>query len=133
MEEALIAHLLGDSALTAVVGTRIHPVSIPQASLFPAIAVTRIDGAPLYADEGEVGLADPRIHIDCWGATYKDVKLIARKVVSRMNGLGLFLVNGVQFRSAILEVERDFREEGTNAAEYRYRVNLDFVIWHERN
>jgi len=133
MEEALIAYLLQDTALAALVGSRVHPVSIPQGSLFPAIAVTRIDGAPLYADEGEVGLADPRVHIDVWGATYKDVKLIARKVVTRVNGLRSHFINGVQFRSAILDAERDFREEGTNAAEYRYRVNLDFILWHERN
>lgn len=131
MEEALIAHLLADAGVTALVGARVFPGSLPQKLDMPALVFTRVDGAPLYADDGEVGLEDPRIQIDCWGLTYTAAKLLARAVVERLSAFD-GTVGATTFQYIMLDAERDFREGGSNNAEYLYRTSLDFTVWNER-
>jgi hypothetical protein len=131
MEEALIAYLLADSGVAGFVGNRVFPGSLPQKRELPAIVFTRVDGAPLYADDGEVGIEDPRIQIDCYGETYKSAKLTARAVVARLSEFD-GTTGGVKFQFVMLDAERDFRESGSNSAEYLYRTNLDFICWNER-
>src|SRR4030067_822710 len=70
VETATIAYLLGDSAIGALINTRVYPLARPQGSALPAITLTRISGGPLYADDGEVGLLDARLQIDSYAVTY---------------------------------------------------------------
>jgi hypothetical protein len=131
MEEALIAYLLAGAGVVELVEARVFPGSRPQRSALPSIVFARVDGAPLYADEGEVGLEDSRIQIDCWGDTYKSAKLTARAVIARLSAFD-GTVSGVAFQYVMLDAERDFRENGSNAAEYLFRTSLDFIVWNER-
>jgi hypothetical protein len=82
MEEAIIARLLADSGVAAIASTRVFPGARPQASALPAIVLNRVSGGPLYADDGEVGLEQGRIQIDCWADTYSGAKLLARAVTA---------------------------------------------------
>jgi uncharacterized protein DUF3168 len=131
MEEALIALLLGDTALAALIAQRIFPASRPQASPLPAVTLQRIGGGPLYADDGEVGLEEARLQIDCWGSTYTSAKQVARAVTRRLSGFD-GPVGITVFQSIELDAERDLREPGSNAADYPFRASLDFIIWSER-
>jgi hypothetical protein len=131
MEEALFTLLLGDTGLAPMVGGRIYPSARPQASPLPAITLQRIGGGPLYADDGEVGLEEARLQIDCWGATYTSAKQVARAVTLRLSGFD-GQVGATVFQSIELDAERDLREPGSNAAEYPFRTSLDFIIWSER-
>jgi len=74
MEEALIALLLADPTIAALVGNSVFPVARPEGSTLPAIVLHRIGGAPLNADDGEVGLENARMQIDCWTRTYTEEK-----------------------------------------------------------
>lgn len=140
MEEAIIAYLLAGAGVTALADTRVFPGARPQQSSLPSVVLTRVDGAPLYADDGEAGLEDGRIQIDCWGRTYTDAKQLARAVVDRLSAFfGTVSLNvdtspapAVTFQYIMLDSERDFRESGSNAAEYLYRTSLDFTCWKER-
>lgn len=130
MEEALIARLLADSGLSALVSTRIHPGSLPQGATLPALVITRIGGAPQYADEGETGLNEARVQVDCWADTYSQAKLTARAVVASLSAF-TGTVGTTVFNQIMLENERDIREGGGNAAEYPFRTSLDFAVWTE--
>jgi hypothetical protein len=130
IEEAVISYLLDNMGVKAVVGNRVFPVSRPQGSSLPAITAHRIDGAPLQADEGLLGLEPVRMQFDCWGANYSAAKTAARAVISAINAfdgnMGSVAVSLVE-----LEAERDLpRETGINASEYLFRTSLDFTIWH---
>jgi len=129
MEEALRAHLIGDTAIAALIGARIFPVSRAQGSALPALTYQVISGAPLYADDGETGLSEGRVQIDCWGETYTSAKGLARAVTDRMSAFH-GTVSGVAFQYMLLDTEQDLRETGSNAAEYLFRTSLDFIIWH---
>jgi hypothetical protein len=128
VEEALLAHLLASPDVSAQVGTRVYAGDRPQGSGLPAITIARISGGPEYADEGEIGLDNPRVQIDCWALTYTAAKRAARAVRAALSGLDAE-VGGVRFHLATLETERDDRERGSNAAEYQYRVSQDWLIW----
>ncbi len=128
MEEALIAKLLATSGISSIVSTRVYPGSLPQGGPRPAITVNRISGAPLYADDGEVGLEDARVQVDCWADTYTGAKLLARAVRDCLSAFA-GSVSGVNFRNIMVDAERDLREGGGNSAEYPFRVSLDFIVW----
>ena len=110
-------------------GTRVYPGARPQGSALPALVFNRIDGAPLYADDGEVGLAQARVQIDCWAATYTAAKQLARAVKASLSGF-VGEAGGVDFPSILIDAERDLREGGSNAAEYLFRTSIDFIVWH---
>ena len=127
MEEALIAKLLTDSGVAALVGTRIHPGVRPQGTALPTIVFNMISANPSYSDDGEDGIAEARIQLDCWGATYTDAKKTARAVKTALSGFG-GTVNSVRFRYIALDLEHDMQETGADAASYPFRTSLDFII-----
>jgi hypothetical protein len=130
MEEGLIAKLLATSGVTSLVQARVYPGRRPQASVLPAVAMNRISGAPVYTDQGEAGLATARVEIDCWGETYTSAKQTARAVIAALSAF-FGTAGGYTFQYVLLDAERDFSEAGSNAAEYLYRTNLDFIVWYQ--
>lgn len=126
-EEAVIRKLLGTGGVTALVSTRVYPGVRPQGSPLPAIVLNVISGVPSYSDDGEDGIEDDRIQIDCWGATYSSAKSVARSAISALSAFR-GTVNGVVFKYISVDGHRDSRETGTNAAEYLYRTSLDFIV-----
>ena len=128
MEEGIIGKLLARPEVTALVSTRVSPGRRPQASVLPAIDVNTISGAPVYTDDGESGLASARVEINCWGQTYSSAKLVARAVKASLSAF-VGESAGITFQNILLDAERDFSETGSNAAEYLYRTNLDFIVW----
>lgn len=128
MEAALIDKLLTTPAITALVSTRIYPLKRLQASAYPSLVVTRISGAPLYADDGEVGLQNARVQIDSYAMSYsqaKDLAQVVRSTLSAFSGDH----DGVTFSYIMLDEERDIQESGAGAAEYPMRVAMDYIVW----
>jgi hypothetical protein len=126
IEEAVIQRLLADTGVIALVGTRVFPGSVPQGEALPAIVFNKISGAPIYADEGEVGLDEARIQIDCWAETYSAAKGLSRAVRASLSAF-FGTSEGVESLYLSLDVERDLREGGSNANEYRFRTSMDFI------
>lgn len=132
MEEAFASYLLGHAPLTALIGaspnSRLTWAVRQQSTPLPAIVVTKIDSAPVYADEGDVGLVESRMQIDVWGATYGSTKAVARAVMARLSGAE-FTHQTTEFQSVFADAERDGFEIGAGE-ERLYRVSLDFIVWH---
>lgn len=127
MEEALIAKLLATTAIAALVGTRIYPGAKPQGSALPAIVCNLISALPSYSDDGEDGIREDRIQIDCWAETYTAAKLTARAVVAALSAFQ-GTVSGITFQYITLDLEHDLTESGANAADYPFRTSLDFNV-----
>jgi hypothetical protein len=129
VETAVINYLLAGSAVAAIVGTRVYPVTRPQGSSLPAVTVTRISGGPLYADDGEVGLDNARLQVDSWGTTYAAAKDLAAAVGDRLSAVRDISQSGVTIRYAMLDTEQDLREPGTDDYEYLFRTRQDYIVW----
>ncbi len=127
LEEAILSRLLADTAVAAAVGTRITPVVRAQASPLPAITFTTISAIPSYSDDGEDGIREDRMQIDCWGSSYTSAKQTARAVVNSLSAFGGD-VGAQHIRYITLDIEHDLQEGGSNASEYLYRTSLDFLM-----
>jgi hypothetical protein len=128
MEEGLLALLLASAGIAGIVGTRIYPNSLPQGVVLPAISVTVAGKQPVYADDGEAGLTSARVQVECWALSYGAAKALARAVTDALSAFD-GPAGDIEFQFITLGDERDFREGGSNAAEYRYDVQLDFDVW----
>jgi hypothetical protein len=130
MEQAIIARLLATGGVTAIAGDRVFPGARPPAAALPAVVFNVVSGAPVYTDDGDAGLAENRVQIDCWAETYTAAKELAVAVKASLSGF-VGTVAGVTFQNLLLITERDRREGGSNARDYLFRTLLDFTVWHE--
>jgi len=134
MEEAIVAKLLATSALTVLVGQRIHWDQRPQGSSLPAITIFVVDGAPLYTDEGSAGLRRMLIQIDCWAKNDGGVsgstkaKLVAREVIAALSSVSM-TQSGIEFQGVFYENTID-TDEQMQGGEIIYRRILQYELWH---
>ena len=127
MEEALIAKLLATSGVTALVSTRVYAGARPQALDLPAVVLNLISANPSYSDDGEDGIQEDRIQLDCWAETYSAAKSLSRAVIDALSAFG-GTVSGVNFQYIELDLAHDTQEGGSNATDYPFRTSLDFIV-----
>ena len=128
LESELYGFLVSNPVISAVVADRVYPLLMPQNTQLPAITYQRISGASEQSMTGASGLAHPRIQLDCWGSTYKDVTVlreVLRQVLQGFRGqLGTIFINGVIYVN-----DQDFYEWETKT----FRTSTDVKIWHNED
>jgi hypothetical protein len=127
--EALIARLLETSGVSALVANRVWPGVVPQGSPLPAVVVNLISGAPEYTDDGETDISSARVQVDAWALTFDAAKAVSRATKAALSGFA-GTQDAVTFHFVMIDTERDDREPGSNAAQYRFRTSVDFIVWH---
>jgi hypothetical protein len=80
IEEAVYNYLLGITAITDIVSTRIYPAVLPQGVDLPALTYMQISN-PVHHD---VDIAYPRMQISSWAENYADVKSLFYAVKEAM-------------------------------------------------
>ena len=127
IEEAIYAHLTGNSGVAALVSTRIYPLTIPQDIALPAIAYQRISGPRIAAHDGPTGVARARIQITCQAPTYaaaKGLAMAVRQALDTFSGEVTVSGNKVMVEAAMLANEWDGYEVVTGQS----TVRVDFQI-----
>lgn len=124
IEEMLNSHLLGDTALAALVGNRIFPDSAPQNTAVPFLRYTLIDRSEVLVkpNVAALRLVNVRIQLDIFAASYASVKAIQRALTSALYGFDAG-VDSSLVTSRISDV-RDMSD--TNEREFR--VSMDASI-----
>lgn len=79
----IAARLTGYSGVSALVGTRIYPLELPQKPTYPAIRYQRISNTDT---NGNTALRETRWQIDCWGQTYAAATALAAQVKAAFEG-----------------------------------------------
>jgi len=77
--------LLAQSAVSALIGTRMYPLRLPQGVTFPALTYQRISGSEDVTHSG-AGPARAGMQFDCWGQTQSSVLALASAVRSALSG-----------------------------------------------
>ena len=127
MEEALRNKLLAILAVYDLVGDRITWNIRPQGSSLPAVLLHLIDTTPADDADGNSGLSESRVQVDCLGATYREAKLLARAVQT----LGVELtINQAEFTGVYVDAERDDHTD-SSAAGSVHRTTVDLLLWHD--
>lgn len=120
-ESDLKAHLQGDSAITALVGDRIHPMLLQQGSLLDAITYQEVADEPQTDLSGGDGdMVRYRMQIITWSDSYTAAKLLAELVRTRLQ------TAASSFKTVPLPSGQDIYEEKTK----RFGFYRDFAFWY---
>lgn len=125
-EEALLARLLADATLAALVGDRIGPVQTVQAGSQPAVSYQVISWPRMYSQDGEAWRT-PRIQYTVTATTYAAMRAAAAALTDALSALQ-FTTDGVQY-TCFVENEIDgLAPESQEAGIYVRRI--DVVVQH---
>lgn len=134
LEENLYTYLQTKTGLTSLVSTRVYPDTAPQTAALPFLVYARVSTTREHkfaATGTETRLAQARVQIDCYAATYSAVSALAEQVRLALDGwrgtIGSGYANRIMLDNETdLPADPDFGEQiGVR------RRSMDFVIWHE--
>lgn len=130
MEQGLVAFLKSISALTALVGDRIHPVKLPQAGAFPAVVYTVISGVRNYNQDGQTDLVPYLVQIDCFADRYADCVAMRDAIAGAGGSVNLnYGSPSVCISGFFLNQERDTYEAPLDKSDSGlFRKSLDFNL-----
>lgn len=77
IEQTVYDLLRQDSAVSAIVGTRVYMIELPEDKGLPAIVFQRISTAPVTSLNGDSGLDLVRLQISCYATTALVAKQLA--------------------------------------------------------
>lgn len=130
----LRAYLLADAAIAAIVGTRIHPVKLPQGQTQPSIVYSRVSGLGDNHMHGPSGLSRPRIQIDCWAQSVDTAASLANLVKERIDGFRGSMLWGENSPEEAIVIQGIFFEserEDYDSESALYRMSRDYLCWYE--
>lgn len=126
MEAALIAALLADPALTALVEQRINWNARPQGEGLPAIVLTRVAGRRHYDMGQRIGLTETLVQFDVWAASLSSALAVKAALLAALDSL-----TAAPFQRCFAESERDSFEPAEGPDEVHFhRASVDVRIWH---
>lgn len=131
IEQGLVAELLADAGVAAIVGTRVHPGAVPQNGSLPAIVYQRISSIRDVDMSGPQSFTQVRIQVDCWHTSYAGAKSLADAVRSALNGVGINspkTLGAEPVQLVYLENDQDLSEREGDRIEWR--VSQDWIIIH---
>ena len=129
--ETAIVYILGeDVGVSAIVGTKIYPMVVPQNAVMPAITYQKISGQWQIQMDGPHNMSEERFQINCWASTYGGAKALCEAVRDVLNGYDS-AVNVVDFHVMTLENEMDLLVEiPDERGARRYARAMDFNVWY---
>jgi hypothetical protein len=119
-EGAIWSAILASAPVTALVGTRVYPMMLPQGPTFPAIVYQRISTVPDMLVDGP-GFAPIRMQLSMWATTFDGARTLADAVVTALHGY-----HGGELRLSRLINLLDDYEPDTKL----FRVIADFRVHH---
>ena len=124
-EAALQQYLITFPGLTAIVGTRVYPLTMPQNTTYPALTYQRVSERTIQSHQGTSNFAYTRYRFMCWAKTFP----AARQLASALKGaiIGYRGAMGARWAGSIRhDNELDNYDEQTKT----FSVLSDFIIGH---
>lgn len=113
----------GSTALSALVGTRVYRVRLPQNVTYPAVTYWKVSGNRLHDTQGPTGESDPRVQVSCWSRSQAQAEDVAEAVRGVLDGWSS--TGGVHMTQLVNETDLYDNEVEV------YHIALDFVLMHE--
>ncbi len=125
LNEAIFG-MLQVAGMTAVVGSRVYPLLLPENPTYPAVRYQQLGGARESAMGSDVGLVEARVQIDSYAETYAGARVAAEAVRAAMQRVRGTVASVVISAVFLDEGPLDLYEEAVR----KYRVQQDFIVWH---
>ena len=123
--------LSNNSALTAVVSTRINPLRISQGSSFPAISYQLVSVVPNPSKSGPSESDFARIQINSFGLTYQSAVQVADLVRAAMEKTLPATFNSVFVQAIEYDGEAHLSEDNADFAGV-FHIAQDYIINYNR-
>lgn len=125
-ESALVARLLATTGVTALVGSRIDPLLVPERTTYPCVIYRQVDRATVSAFGDDVGLTQTVVEVESFAATFTAARALASQVqtaLQRWRGTaGGVTVQAVMFEQELPDYDPDTRV---------HSIRQDFRVWSE--
>ncbi len=121
--EALYDYLTTHAGLSALVGTRIYPLRLPEGAVYPCIRHQEITLTPTMAHDGDRRFDHTREQFDVYAETMLGAEAAAEQVRLALNGQG-FTVGTVTVETATMAN----RLEDYSLTLKAYKIILDFYL-----
>lgn len=126
MEETLVALLLAEPSVKALLGTRLNWGRAPQGGGNAAYAVLqRIDGDRDYTMQRASGYVRSRVQVDVYSTTYTTTKKAARVIIKATSGRKVGIFQGIT-----IDAERDLPAADPGEVTNLFRTSIDLIIHH---
>lgn len=130
MQAALILRLNAAAAITAITADRISWFDRVRGDGLPALALQTVSPGRDYTHAGADGLDGPRVRFDCWAGDEVTARALAGACITEMERPAEF--GGVKFWPGELAADRDLPEPEAEGGQALFRVQLEFIFYHER-
>ena len=133
IEEGLYAYLQTVSAVTALVGTRVHPeIALETATTFPLVVYQRTDSESLRHTQGSSGLVEVNFELTFWAETYAAAKAGATALKAALDGKVAATFGTVAVGVCNAEHSDDDIELGIGAdLQRRYGAKIEVMLTHD--
>lgn len=128
MEEDLVARLVADAAIAALVGEEVSWGDRVRGAPLPAITLLMVSPGTDYDHGGANGEDEPRIQFDCWGATADEAAAVKRAVKACMETPAT--VGDTKFDEGFLDAESWIDEGEQDGGETLFRISQDYIFLH---
>jgi hypothetical protein len=134
VEEAVREHLLAAAGVSALVGTRVYMLRLPQHETLPSVRVQLVDEPKNYHLRGPSGATRARVQVDAYAEAaggadpYATATAVADAVDAALSGQVFNAGSPVSLR--ITGAMRDGRRPFDEPDELRQvRVSQDYIVW----
>lgn len=128
IETAIRGELIGNAAVTALIGTRVYPMFLAQGYTLPAISYQRITGSRPREAADKTGRVNAHFQIDCWADSYTTARDLAGKVITCLDNHRGTLGTGTAAMDDVGTIETIAERDDYNTEVEVYRVILEFLI-----
>lgn len=123
IEEGVNQLLSADAALSALVGSSIYPVLVPEQTTWPCVSYQVASSVTDYTVDGAAETAK-RMQFDCWGLTYASTKQVQTAVSNVLDGFTGLLPDGTVIKGAFRGVDLDAYDSGHRV----FRALVEYVF-----
>ena len=129
IEYAIRTKLVGAAAVTAIVGTRIHAIKLPQNATMPAITYQVVSDIPEYDMEGDAGVSTMRLQVECHDRerqgydAYNGARVLGAAVRAALSGFK-GTIGSDTIQSLFLINTRSLHDDGSGI----FRAQMDYSI-----
>jgi hypothetical protein len=126
IETGLVTFLNADTGVSAITGTRIYPMILPQNPTYPAITYSRnsVD-RDMTLEEGQTDFASADIQIDAWSTSYSGAKTLWQAIKDAIQNFQGSM-GAIAVQRAFVVGDLDVYEPDVGA----YRCSMTVSIWH---
>lgn len=129
IDQDLATWLAAQTAVAALVGTRIYAEIAPTGPTFPYVVVQRITTERLRSLSGPSGRAAATFQVDCWAKTAIDRDGLADTVRRALDGQHGIRMGTTRVGAVTVPSDQSFYDEQSR----EFRRSLDVTIAHEES